>query len=114
MSIYAPSFFQPSDADYVPKRREISAISNAIEAEVTTTEDHGYVVGQAVRVIVPSFYGMDIYYQQATVLTVPTTTTFTCDIDTSQLFPFVTPTAPPAFTPAQVVPISGTEINEAT
>lgn len=114
MTIYGPSFFKPSLADWTPKRREISAVSNADEAEVTTTEDHGYEVGQLVRLHVPAVYGMVLDTIEGTILTVPTTTTFTVDVDTSSLFAFVAPTAPPAFTEAHVVPITGTADNVAT
>lgn len=113
MSIYAPSFFQLSDADYVPKRREISAVSNAEEPTVTTTEDHGYAIGQKVRLHVPSDYGMTLEGVETTIQTIPTTTTFTVDVDTSQLATYATPSFPPAFTQSHVVPITGTEVNTA-
>ena len=105
-----------SDADYVPKRREVSDVSVALQPTVTTTEDHGYVVGQLVRLHVDKRYGMDIDGKKATVLTVPTTTTFTVDYDTSQLATYVTPTYSNGngFTQSHVVPIDGTVDNIAT
>jgi len=114
MTIYQPSFYKLPPADFVPKRREISALTNAEQAEVTTTEDHGYEVGQLVRLHVPAAYGMVLNGVQGIILTVPSTTTFTVDVDTRPLFTFVTPTAPPAFTEAHVVPITGVENNTAT
>lgn len=114
MTIYAPSFYKPSDADFVPKRREISAVSNAEQAEVTTTENHGYEVGQYVRLHVSKAYGMILSTVKAKVLTIPTDTTFTVDVDTRGLSAYVTPTAPPAFTQSHVVPITGIENNVAT
>lgn len=116
MTIYAPSFFKLSDADYVPKRREISDVSNAIEPTVTTTEAHGYVVGQLVRLHVDERYGMDIPGKRATVLTIPTDSTFTSDYDTSQLATYLTPTYSNGngFTESHVVPVTGTYDNVAT
>lgn len=98
--------------NFVPKRREITTVSNAAQAVVETTEEHGYEAGLYVRLIVPSAYGMEIDRVQAQILTVPTTTTFSVDYDSSALNPFVAPTAPPAFTQAHCVPISGTEDND--
>lgn len=116
MTIYAPSFFKLSDANYLPKRREISDVTLAIEPTVTTTEAHGYSVGQLVRLHVDDRYGMDINGKKATVLTVPTDTTFTVDYDTSQLATYVTPTYSDGdgFTTSHVVPITGTMNNIAT
>ncbi len=111
MSIYAPSFFKLSDADYVPKNRLLSAVTNASSAVCTTTTDHGYAVGQLVRIHVDQAYGMRVDGEEATVLSVPTSDSFSCSLDTSSLSAFVVPTAPPAFTQAHVVPITGTEQN---
>ncbi len=113
MTIFGPSQFQLSDADFIPKRREISAITNALLPTVTTTEDHGYEVGQFVRLVVPDAYGMGLPYVKTQILTVPTDNTFTCDVDTSQLNSFLVPTYPPGFTTAHVVPITGQEVNQA-
>ena len=116
MTIFLPSFFKLSDADYVPKRREISDVSVAQQPTVTTTEDHGYEVDQLVRLHVDKRYGMEIDGQIAKILTVPTTTTFTVDYDTSSLSAYVTPTYSNGngFTQSHCVPITGTVDNQAT
>jgi len=44
-------------SDFVPKRRLLSNVTNALRAIVTTTEDQGYETGQIVRLIVPLAYG---------------------------------------------------------
>lgn len=93
--------------NFVPKRREISAVTNAVRAVVTTTEDHDYFIGQFVSLIVPLEYGMDLRFIQAKILSIPTTTSFETDVDTSQMLTYVTPTFPPAFTQSHCVPISG-------
>lgn len=97
--------------NFIPKRREISAVSNATRAVVTTTENHGYSAGQVVRLIVPSEYGMSLFFVVANILSIPTDTTFVTDIDTSNQSSYVAPTPPPGFTQSQVVPISGIEQN---
>jgi len=97
---------------FVPVRGLIDSVTNEVNAQVTTTTDHGYLTGYVVRVIVPPVYGMSLYNQANIVVTSPTT--FTTDLDTSNQLPFVAPTFAAngqAFTPAQVVPISGTEVN---
>lgn len=99
-------------SNFQPRRREISGVTNAVEAEVTTTADHGYTVDQLVRLIVPEEYGMTLDFVIGKVLTVPTTTTFTVDVDTSALVTYLAPTAPPSFTQSQVVPISGLVDNQ--
>lgn len=115
MSIYAPTFFKLSDANYVPKRREISDVSNATNALVTTTEAHGYEVGQFVRLHVDERYLMKLDGVKGKVLTVPTDTTFTVDVDTSSQFTYTTPTYSDGngFTESHVVPITGEEMNQA-
>lgn len=99
-------------SDYVPKRRLIFNVTNAVNAEVTTTEDHGYETGYVVRVNVPEAYGMSLFAQAKIIVT--GTTTFLTDIDTSNQLPFIPPVFVPdgsGFTNAQVVPISGVTDN---
>jgi len=97
--------------NFQPRRRAISAVTNAKEAQVTTTEDHGYEVGQWVRVIVPGDYGMDIDYEVAQVQSVPSSTELTVNIDTSYRLAYSTPSEPPSFTQSQIIPISGATDN---
>lgn len=98
-------------SDFVPKRRLIASVSIAEKAEVTTTEDHGYLTGYVVRVIVPPIYEMALYRQTSIIVT--GTTTFTTDINTLNQPPFFVPTfnGENPFTAAQVVPMTGTEDN---
>ena len=98
--------------NFIPKRRLISAVTNATRAQVTTTEDHGYEVGQFVRLIVPLVYGMELNYIQAEILSIPTLSSFITDINTVNNGVYATPSAPPSFTESQVVPISGLEEND--
>lgn len=92
--------------DFVAKARLVSNVTNARNAVVTTTEDHGYQDGYVVTLIVPQAYGMYIPFKNGTI-TVISPTSFEININTLPLKSFVAPTYPPAFTPAQVIPISG-------
>lgn len=48
----------PFDSLYYPRNRTILRISQAVNARITMSVDHGYTVGQQVRLIVPQGYGM--------------------------------------------------------
>ncbi len=98
-------------SNFQPRRRELSAVTNAKEAVVTTTEDHGYEVGQILRFFVPSDYGKSVEYLQATIVAIPADDKITVDLDTSALESYVTPSTPPSFTEAHCVPITGTTDN---
>jgi len=99
-------------SNFTPRRRLISAVTNASSAAVTTTEDHGYLVDQFVRLIVPDNYGMTLAFVRGKILTIPADDQFTVDVDTTDLAIYVTPTEPPSFTQAHVVPITGLEKND--
>ncbi len=95
-------------ANFTPVRRAITNVTQALQAVVTTSENHGYNSNEWVRLIVPGAYGMDLDYIQ-TFITVTSNTQFTTTLDTTAQLPFVTPGGVPnfpAFTAAQVVPIS--------
>lgn len=97
-------------ANYIPVRHLITNVTQAKNAVVTTANLHGFSTGQWVRLIVPLSYGMEISYVPSQI-DVLSTTEFQTNIDTRTLRGFVSPIAPPAFTPAQVIPISGTTDN---
>lgn len=98
---------------YVPRVRILSNVSQAVNATVTTTTAHGFTVGQEVRFSVPEVsateYGMtqldSSVTRSATVLTTPTATTFTIDVDTTGFGAFAYPAgAEVPFTFAAVTP----------
>ena len=101
-------------SDFTPKRRLVSDVTVAINPTVTTTEDHGYEVGQLVRMHVEEQYGMWLDGVETQVLTVPSTTTFTCDLDTSRQAAFSAPSSPSRWTEAHVVPVTGINDNVAS
>ena len=97
---------------FEPTNQLIENVTNAPNAVVTTVNDHGYLTGYVVRVIVPLAYGMNLYDQ--TTITVTGTKEFITTISTTSQRPFVSPSfmvGGKGCTPAQVVPISGVEEN---
>jgi hypothetical protein len=99
------------DPLYYPRHRYITQISQATEAVVTLSVTHQYKIGQKVRMVVPSEFGMvEMDGLQATIKDIDTTeasgNTITLDIDSSAFTAFSFPlTAAAPFSPAMVVPI---------
>lgn len=72
-----PQFYQPS-------RFVISAISLGKTTTITTTEDHNYVVGQEVRLLIPSSFGSyQLNETKGFILSIPSSTQFVLDINSS-------------------------------
>jgi len=113
MSIFAPSFYKEPPADFIFKRREISDVTNTKDCLVTTVEEHGYEIGQFVRLHVSPRYGMVLNGVKAKIISIPSTTIFTTNLDNSQNNVYVTPTYSDGngFTQSHCVPITGTEQN---
>ncbi len=87
--------------------RIISTISQAPQAEVTTTFAHQYQSGEIIRFVIPLGFGMQQINQMYAPLTVTGATTFTVPIDTTKFDAFSTPsTFPDNQQYAQVVPIA--------
>ena len=107
----------PFDPRYYPRRRFITAISQANPAVVQLSVLHDFTVGERVRIIVPAAFGMpEINNQLATITAVAHTigtgtNTITLDIDSSAFTAFAFPTSAVAATGitfAQVVPVGET------
>lgn len=86
-----PNQNEPIKAEYYqPSRFVISGITRGKETIITTTEDMNYVIGQQVRIILPSIYKCyQINQQTGYVLSIPTSKSVTIDIDSSSYDPFV-------------------------
>jgi hypothetical protein len=81
---------------YTPGIQYIESITNAQNALVTTTADHSYVVGQSVQFFIPPQWGIrQLNQRKGVVLTVPTDTTFTVNINTTTFDAFITPSPAP-------------------
>jgi len=95
---------------YKPAMRVINNITNMLNAEVTTTFNHGYLTGTVARLHIPLGYGIVQADSLYGVITVTGNTTFTIDIDTSKFDIYITPTTFPLnYQYPNVVPIG--EIN---
>lgn len=102
---------------YYPANRYITKITQAAQAVVTLSVNHGFTIGQIVRFVVPTVtaaaYGMtELNGLTATIVEVGqpdndgVTNTITIDIDTTGFTAFSFPlNAAPGFTPAQIVPV---------
>lgn len=92
--IYYPGYSQ-TQVQYYPKKHQISSITNAINAVVTTTDNHHYKVGQNVAFIIPIDYGMPQFNTLITNIISVTTTTFTTEINSTNFSPFSYPSPLP-------------------
>ncbi len=84
---------------FYPRRRFVTNITRAVNAQVSTSVAHGLTVGQEVRFSIPSVSGMvqlngnsDNNYQPAVVMTVVDDYNFTINIDTTGFTAFTWPT----------------------
>jgi hypothetical protein len=100
----------PFDARFYPRRRFITAITAANPAVVTLSVTHGYAVGEKVRMVVPTQYGMtQMNGLLATITAISTANnTITLDVDSSAFTAFAFPTSAvylAGCSPAVVVPV---------
>lgn len=102
------SILAVEDPIFQPAMRIVTDITNAEEAEVTTSFDHDYIDGTIVRFHVPITYGMYQIDKLFSPITVTSATTFTVAIDTRNFDVFAVPGSPTQY--AQVTAIG--EINE--
>jgi hypothetical protein len=104
----------PFDQAFYPRTRTITAITAANPAVVTMSVTHGMVVGEYVRMVVPTAFGMtqmNGLQGKITAVTTGSTNTITLDIDSSAFTAFAFPTSANSangLTFAQVVPIAET------
>lgn len=77
---------------YQPAMRIISSITNDFPALVTTTFNHQYSTGMIIRLNIPQGFGMQEANQLYGPITVTGDTTFTIDIDTTNMDPYEAPT----------------------
>ncbi len=103
----------PFDPRFYPRNRRITAISAATSAVVTLSVTHGFTAGQAVRIKVPSDFGMiEIDELIGNITAVSTANnTITVDIDSSAFTAFAFPssaTAAAGVEAPQVIPVGET------
>ncbi len=80
---------------YKPQRFVISNVTLGLETTVTTTVDHDYVIGQQVRLIIPSSFGcFQLNEVKGYVLSIPADNQVVIYIDSSRnVDPFISATA---------------------
>lgn len=106
----------PFDPRFYPPYRYITAISLATSAVITLSVTHLYTVGQQVRIIVPTVFGMtQMNNLLATITAISTTNnTITVNIDSSAFTAFAFPTSAVAalgVSFAIVVPVGEAAVN---
>jgi hypothetical protein len=74
---------------FYPQTRYVINITQAVNAVVTTSVNHGYLPGQIVRFnLVSSLYGMTQINQMTATITAVTANTFTTNLNTTGFSPF--------------------------
>lgn len=102
-----------ADSRFYPRSRYITAITQAASAVITMSVTHEFTAGQAVRIIVPSEFGMtEINGLLGNITAIDTTNnTITVDIDSTSFTAFAFPTSATAAAGvsfALVVPVGET------
>ena len=88
-----PQFYQPS-------RFQISDVTRGVTTVVTTSIDHNYVIGQLVKILIPSTYGIvQLNNQYGYVIAIPASDEVTVDINTSSSALYNNFIASPTFGP---------------
>lgn len=93
---------------YLPGINNIVSITQSSEALVTTSLDHNYVINQEVQFFIPPEWGMRQLDQlKGYILSIPSSTQFTVNINTTLFDAFVIPVVPSVvvINPAEVAGI---------
>lgn len=94
----------------IPSSLLITAISRAVQMVITvsignsTTEANTYIVGMAVRLVVPKTYGMYQANNLVGTIMVISGSDFTLNLDSSQFDPFIIPSGVTIEQPATIAP----------
>lgn len=98
---------------YSPFICDIIAVTQAQQATITTSVDHGFTVGNQIQCFIPKQYGMrQLNNLKGYVTAVPSVTEITVTINTLTFDPFVVPTLPAlvVIDPAQVSGIGDSNV----
>jgi hypothetical protein len=88
---------------YLPSVFTISAITLGSTTTITTSVDHNYVIGQSIKLLIPSAYGsFQLNGQTGNVIAIPAANQVTVNINSIQSNAFV---IGPTTTPAQIIAI---------
>lgn len=90
---------------YSPRRFQIEDITLGMTTQVETSDPYDYVVGQVIRLHIPSFFGTyELNDRQANVIALVDDVNFIIDIDSRAYTAFIS-SPPYSNTPAQVCAI---------
>lgn len=89
----AGTFYEITSPIYQPASRIISGISNSVNAVITTAQNHLYASGTIVRLDIVPGSPMELLNQQFSPITVLTPTTFSTQLDTSEMNAYSPPTS---------------------
>lgn len=92
---------------YIPFTCDISGITNGQTTVVTTSVDHGFVVGNSVQFVIPLQWGIRQLSGKTGYVLSTTSDTVTVNIDSSQFDSFSTPivTLPTVIDQPQILPV---------
>lgn len=88
---------------FYPSKNQITAITQAETAVLSLSDTNDLTLGQVVRVLVPSEYGMHQINKQEGSIVAVSSSSITLNINSSQYDPFSAPVSP--LTPALIIPI---------
>lgn len=84
----------PFGVEFIPNYVTIANITQALQAVVTFTTDHLFVVGEWIGFRVPPANGMIQLNNQKALVTAITSDTVTINLDTLNFYPFISATDP--------------------
>jgi hypothetical protein len=93
---------------YIPFTCDISSIAKGATTTITTSTDHGFVVGNSVQFVIPKEYGMRQLNKRVGYVLSITSDTLEVNIDSANFDAFVIPTPVSVIIvldPAQVLPV---------
>lgn len=80
---------------YQPNQFFISNITLGTTTVITTTINHNYVIGQIIRLVVPKYSGtFELNEKQGVVISIPSNNQVEVNINSQNMTPFVSTTAP--------------------
>jgi len=78
---------------YMPSRFVIVGITLGVQTVITTASNHNYVIGQLVRLLIPSSFGTyQLNGKSAYVISIPSPNQVLLDIDSNAMSPFTAST----------------------
>lgn len=104
--IYYPGYSQQVVTPNL-RVKTILSVTQAFPCVVTTTEDHGYVLGMNVKFLIPSQFGMVQLNDVTTQVIDLTDASVTLNLDSTNFSSFSYPSPlPSAYTPPSIIPYS--------